>query len=90
MNIAQTQTEKRLDEKKTIIIVNGREREFAGEVITFEQVITIANLPTGENYVYTVDYESGHGNKPDGHLLPGQSLKVKKGMVFHATATDKS
>ena len=45
--------------------------------------------PTGPNVVITVTYSKGEHPK-DGSLLPGQSVKVKAGMVFNVTATDKS
>lgn len=38
---------------------------------------------------YSVDYEGGPGNK-DGQLLPGDSVKVKDGMVFDVTSTGES
>jgi hypothetical protein len=47
-------------------------------------------VPTGSNILLTVSYHRGHGNKPSGDLLPGKSVKVKDGMVFDVTATDRS
>lgn len=39
---------------------------------------------------YTVSFIKGPNNKPEGSLIEGESVKVKKGMVFHVTETDKS
>lgn len=74
------------------IIVNGRKREFTGKEITFEQVVKFAyeNPPYGDNTIFTITYAKGHGEKPDGTVVSGDSVKVKEGMVFNVTATDKS
>jgi hypothetical protein len=74
------------------IIVNGREKEFTGKEISFEEVIVLAfgEVSTNPNISYTVTYKRGEGNKPEGSLVAGESVKVKEGMIFNATATDKS
>ena len=80
------------DEKALTIIVNGREKEITGKEVTFEEVVKLAfaDPPYGENTMFTVTYKRGHGNKPEGSMLLGDTVKVKKGMVFNVTATDKS
>jgi len=73
------------------VIVNGRPRVVATKELSFLEVVALAdNLPSGENVVYTVTYRRGHGNKPDGTLTEGRSVKVKEGMIFNVRATDKS
>lgn len=74
------------------IIVNGREKEFTGKEISFEQVIVLAfgAVSPNPNISYTVTYKRGEGNKPEGSLVACESVKVKEGMIFNATATDKS
>lgn len=74
------------------IIINGREENHEGNTITFEQVIVIAfgAVSSNPNIVYTVTYSRGQGNKPQGTLVAGGSVKVKEGMIFNATETDKS
>ena len=47
-------------------------------------------VPTGDFIVFTITYRKGHGHKPEGTLLEGQTVKVKEGMIFNVTATDKS
>jgi hypothetical protein len=78
--------------KDFTIIVNGREKVVTGKEISFEQVVALAftQPPTGPNIVITVTYHRGHGDKPEGSLLPGGTVKVKEGMIFDVTATDKS
>ncbi len=81
------------EHKKDVqIVVNGREYTVPKEEITFEEVVGLAfdNPPSGPNIVITVTYRRGQGDKPEGSLMPGQSVKVKDGMVFNVTATDKS
>lgn len=74
------------------IVVNAREKTVAKEETTFEEIIALAyeNPPRGPNWVFTVTYHRGQGNKPEGSLVPGGTVKVKEGMVFNVTATDKS
>jgi hypothetical protein len=47
-------------------------------------------LPSGDNIVFTVTYRRGHGNKTAGTLVAGESVRVKDGMIFDVTVTDKS
>jgi hypothetical protein len=77
---------------KTInIIVNGQQKKFEGESISFQQAVEIAALgPDGPNIVFTVTYKRGQGQKPEGTMVPGDVIKVKEGMVFNVTRTDKS
>jgi hypothetical protein len=78
--------------KTATIIVNGRERAVAKEDLTFDDVVALAfdPVPTGENVDITVTYRRGQGHKPEGQLKPGESVKVKDGMIFDVTATDRS
>lgn len=75
------------------IIVNGRQRTVPkNSEITFEQVVRLAfdPPPTGDGVQFTVQYTRGHGNKPSGTLLEGQSVKAKEGMEFDVTSTNRS
>lgn len=79
--------------KTVTIIVNGRPKTLPKkEVLTFEEVIALAfeNPPTGDGIQYTVQYTRGHGNKPAGTLVEGQSVKIKEGMEFDVTSTNRS
>lgn len=79
---------------KTItIIVNGREKTVEkNDQISSQELVSLAfeNPPTGEFICFTITYRKGHGNKPDGNLAEGEFVKVKDGMIFNVTATDKS
>jgi hypothetical protein len=76
--------------KDITIIVNGTPHVVAKEEMTFREIIALAELASGPNVSYTLTYRRGHGNKPEGSLVEGEFVKVKDGMIFNATATDKS
>jgi Multiubiquitin len=74
------------------IVVNGREKIVAQRELSFRELVALAfdNPATAGNTVYTIPYRRGEGNKPEGTLVEGESVKVKNGMIFNVTATDKS
>lgn len=74
------------------IRVNSRKREVKPGTITFEELVALAfeTPPSGPNVSFTVSYRKGPPPRPEGSLLPGQSVRVIEGMAFHVTATDKS
>ena len=80
------------DKKDVTIVVNGREKVVTKAELTSNQLVALAfdNPPTGEFVCFTITYRRGHGNKPEGTLAEGESVKVKDGMIFNVTATDKS
>jgi hypothetical protein len=80
------------EHKHITIIVNGRPKEVTEKELSFAEIVALAfdNPPTGPNIVFTVTYRRGHGNKPEGTLVEGETVKVKDGMIFNVTATDKS
>jgi len=84
--------EKKKPNKEITIIINGREKTVSGKLISSDELVELAfdNPPTGEFICFTITYRKGHGNKPDGNLAEGETVKVKKGMIFNVTATDKS
>jgi hypothetical protein len=78
--------------KKFTIIVNGQQKIVTTKTVTFEGIVKLAfpNPPTGQNILFTVGYEDGPHANPSGSLLPGGKVKVKDGMIFNVTPTDKS
>lgn len=79
--------------KEITVIVNGRPRQVEKEELTFAQVVQLAfeNAPTNEATAYTVTYKrGGNAQKPEGSLVAGENLKLKKGMIINVSATDKS
>jgi len=80
-------------ETKTVtIIVNGRSRTTPKDDLSFSEIVALAfdNPPTGDNVEITITYTRGKGEKPAGSLTPGQTVKVKDGMIFNVTATNRS
>lgn len=75
------------------IIINGRAKTVPKNAeLSFWDVVKLAfeNPQTGDGIQYTVQYTRGHGNKPAGTLVEGQSVKVKDGMEFDVTPTNRS
>ncbi|TAM25712.1 MAG: hypothetical protein EPN62_03350 [Candidimonas sp.] len=74
------------------IMVNGRPKEVHSKVLTFVDVAKLAfdDAVFNDVTVYTITYKRGEGNKPEGTLVEGESVKVKEGMVFNVKRTDKS
>jgi hypothetical protein len=77
--------------KDITIIVNGRPKVVTTKELSFAEIVALAfdNPPTGPNILFTVTYRRGEGNKPEGTLVEGETVKIKEGMVFNVTATDK-
>jgi len=78
--------------KEFTIIVNGRKKVVTAKELSFAEVVALAfdTPPTGQNIVFTVTYRKGDEHKPEGTLVEGEKVKIKDGMIFNVTATDKS
>lgn len=78
--------------KETNIIVNGRPKTVFTKELSFSDVVALAfdSPPSGPNILFTITYRRGHSEKPEGTLVEGESAKVKEGMIFNVTSTDKS
>lgn len=74
------------------IVVNGQQKPVETDELTFDEVVALAfdPVPSGPDVLFTVTYRRGHGDKPEGTLTEGEKVKVKDGMIFDVTATDKS
>jgi hypothetical protein len=78
--------------KDYTIFVNGRQKVVTAKELSFADIVALAfdNPPSGPNIVFTITYRRGEGHKPEGTLTEGESVKIKEGMIFNVTATDKS
>lgn len=76
--------------KTSMIIVNGRQREVSGKSITYSQVVQLAfpNEQANETIEYTVAFANPHGK--DGTLVDGQAVHIKEGMIFNVSKTNRS
>jgi hypothetical protein len=83
---------RKADGHEITIIVRGRPRKVSGRSISFDEVVALAYNPvrTEPFIVYTVSYSRGLRANPEGDLFRGQTVKIKEGMVFCVTETDKS
>ncbi len=80
------------DKKTVTIIVEGTPHEWPKDEITYAEVVTleVPDYPQHTDITYSVTYKRGHGNKPEGILSPGASVKVKEGMIFSVSETGQS
>lgn len=87
-----TQPDNKPPKKDVTVYFNGRPKVMPKDEITFDEVISFAfdQPPTGDGVQFTVQYSKGNSDKPKGTLLEGQSVKVKDGMEFDVTATNRS
>jgi hypothetical protein len=80
-------------EKTITIVVDGTPHHVPKkEYITYAEVVTLAypDYPQHPEITYSVTYTRGHGDKPEGILNPGESVKVKAGMSFCVNRTGQS
>lgn len=77
---------------KVTIFVNGTPHEEEKAEISYSQVVTLAfsDFPQHPERTYSVTYERGQGEKPEGILSPGGSVKIKDGMRFKVKHTGQS
>lgn len=78
--------------KPITLIVNGREKHWPKNTISFEEVVRLAFDTYVENdtTVYTVTYKRGPKHNPEGSMVKGEFVYVKDKMIFNVTATNKS
>ncbi len=78
------------DHKKITIVVNARPHDVEKDHISYEEVVALSGLPQDENTIFTITFNRGHHDKPQGQLVAGDSVKVKDGMIFNVTPTNRS
>lgn len=77
---------------KITIIMNGRPRVVNKRSLSFSEINMLAfpdTQPTPDT-VFTVVYKNGPDENPQGSLVEGQSITLKKRMIINVTKTDKS
>jgi hypothetical protein len=72
------------------IRVNTRPFTVPDNDVSFEEVVGLAFPGSTPGPQFRVSYENAVGPNTDGNLVPGTSVKVHKGTIFHVTPTDKS
>lgn len=78
--------------KSVTIIVEGTPHEWPKGEITYAEVVTleVPDYAQHPDITYSVKYTRGNGDKPEGILAPGTSVRVKEGMVFSVSETGQS
>jgi Multiubiquitin len=78
--------------KEITIIVNGRKKMVTKKRLTFDEIVRLAfdPVPVGPNIMFTITYRNGPRANPEGSLMEGASVKIREGMIFDVTPTDKS
>jgi hypothetical protein len=79
-------------EKEFDIVVRARPRKVTSTNLTFDEVVSLAydQVPVGPNIVFTVSYRHGPKANQKGTMISGSVVKIKEGMVFDVSFTDRS
>ncbi len=72
------------------IYVNGTPHAWEEKEISYAQVVLFAFPDGDQTLIYSITYKNGHGDKPEGTLSPGGSVKVKDEMSFRVSPTGQS
>lgn len=79
-------------DKEFIIIVNATPKAVEGRDLSFIEVVHLEfpNATIQGNIIYTVTYKKGPNSNKEGSMDIGDIVKLKRGMIFNVSATDKS
>ncbi len=73
------------------IKVNSRERVVEHAVLTYQEVVTLSNLPPlKEGMEYIVTYKHAEAPKHDGDLIEGETVTVRNGTEFVVEPSNRS
>ena len=81
------------NDKTVTIYVEGSPHEWPkNEDISYAQVVKleVPEYTPESNITYSVKWTKAHGDKPEGTLAPGASIKVKDGIRFTVSETGQS
>jgi hypothetical protein len=71
------------------IIVNGQKKTITKKLLSYDEVVALA-FEAAPNFDYTITYRKGPNSNKEGSLVAGQFVKIRNGMIFNVTATNKS
>lgn len=81
-------------QREVTLIVNAQRKPWNETRINYEEVTHLAFPdpgPPGVVITYTVEYEAGPRQNPEGSLTrTSKAVRVKNGMIFHVTETGRS
>lgn len=73
------------------IRVNGDEKEWKKNVISFEEVLSLAFPAINHDQIaYTMKYSNGPRQNPNGSMDKGDTVYIKNKMIFNVTETNRS
>ena len=74
------------------MVVNGHRKVICADRVSFEELVKLAFPipPPGVDVQYTVQFNRGPEHNPSGTLIEGQSVKIRNGMEFDVTPTNRS
>jgi len=76
--------------KEYSLIVNAREKLWLQKEISFEEIVVLGFGLVEGIVMYTVTYRKGDNNKHEGIMVRGDIVKIKDGMIFNVTQTNRS
>lgn len=76
-------------DKEFQIIVNGRPKTVTEKFLSFVDVVKLAfgEFKECSNQIYTMTFKKG---RKEGSLVLGDEVRIKEGVIFNVTATNKS
>jgi hypothetical protein len=91
-HVALKQDEHFYSQKIFTVFVNAQKKEVVETRLSFDEVVKLAFPipPDGSSIMFTIAYRKGPKQNPKGSLVEGQTVRVKNGMVFDVTPTDRS
>ncbi len=81
------------NDKTVTIVVEGKPHDWPKNAdISYDQVVKleVPEYTPQSNITYSVKWTKGHGEKPEGILVAGASVKVKDGIRFTVSETGQS
>lgn len=76
--------------KEKIVIINGRKYTVSDKYVSYEDILSLANIKKeSQTSIIIVVFEKAENGK-EGTLSPEDKIKVKDGMVFNVSTTNKS
>lgn len=82
-----------INERKLVtIVVEATPHEWPKGEISYSELVTleVPDYASHPEINYSVVYKRGVGDKPEGILVPGATVKVKEGMIFNVSETGQS
>jgi hypothetical protein len=74
------------------IFVNGSPETVSSPRLSYWDVVQLGfpDANPAEEIIYSIDYTGGPHQSPEGTLSAGQFVRIKDGMKFYVTPSDKS